>query len=185
MKKLLILHLLLIAMSLPSLAQHVKFMGIPLTGTIAQFQQKLEAKGVRYNSYSKYAGPGVRCFKGTFIGQNANIYVYYDSRTKIVYRAKACIDYSNEEIAERKLEEVKILLKEKYLSFLSEDDTQDGYPSFSIPIQDSESGDIVGVSGLYISDGYDEYYNQIYVLHIDYYDWKNQHAHEGKIMDDL
>ena len=29
--------------------EHLKYMGIPITGTISQFQSKLAAKGVRYD----------------------------------------------------------------------------------------------------------------------------------------
>lgn len=64
-KSLIILVLSILAMSMPAQAEHLKFMGIPLTGTITQFQQKLAAKGIVYNKMmSEEAAVGVRWFSG-------------------------------------------------------------------------------------------------------------------------
>ena len=51
MKKL-SLFLLVTLFVLPAIAQkeHLKFMGIPLNGTITQFQNKLAAKGIKVDS---------------------------------------------------------------------------------------------------------------------------------------
>lgn len=74
---------------------HLPFMGIPLNGTIDNFQAKLSAKGVYVDhAANKTMGIGCRVFKGMFSGKKANIYVYYNDRTKIVYRAKAVIQSS-------------------------------------------------------------------------------------------
>lgn len=71
---------------------HIKFMGIPVTGTIAQFQAKLVAKGCTYNKVASASiSNGTRAFKGTFVGNKVDIYVYYDTNTKIVYRTKAVV----------------------------------------------------------------------------------------------
>ena len=48
---------------------HIKFMGIPVTGTIAQFQAKLVAKGCTYNKVASASiSNGTRAFNGTFVG---------------------------------------------------------------------------------------------------------------------
>ena len=58
---------------------HLKFMGIPLDGTINQFQSKLTAKGIRVDvALNKNIGVGARAFKGTFSGKDAQVFVYYD-----------------------------------------------------------------------------------------------------------
>lgn len=92
MKRFLATLLLVLPMLLS--AQHLKFMGIPLTGTITSFSTKLKAKGFTVSKYNKSAPKGVRLFDGTFFGNDASVYVYYDPRTSQVYRAKACIDNS-------------------------------------------------------------------------------------------
>lgn len=81
---------------------HIKFMGIPITGTIAQFQAKLVAKGCTYNKVASASiSNGTRAFKGTFVGNKVDIYVYYDTNTKIVYRTKAVVSGVSEDIAEQ------------------------------------------------------------------------------------
>lgn len=81
---------------------HIKFMGIPVTGTIAQFQAKLVAKGCTYNKVASASiSNGTRAFKGTFVGNKVDIYVYYDTNTKIVYRTKAVVSGVSEDIAEQ------------------------------------------------------------------------------------
>ena len=58
--------------------EHMKFMGIPLNGTISSFQSKLLSKGIKYDEVlSRHLGVGCRCFNGNFSGEKANIYVYY------------------------------------------------------------------------------------------------------------
>ena len=72
--------------------EHMKFMGIPLNETINQFQTKLSAKGVTVDvAANKTIGVGCRTFKGFFSGKDAQIFVYYDENTKVVYRAKAVV----------------------------------------------------------------------------------------------
>ena len=49
-----------------SAQQHLKFMGIPLDGTVDNFALKLKAKGVTYDaSESKLADAGTRIFYGS------------------------------------------------------------------------------------------------------------------------
>ena len=63
---------------------HIKFMGIPVTGTIAQFQAKQVAKGCTYNKVASASiSNGTRAFKGTFVGNKVDIYVYYDTNTNL------------------------------------------------------------------------------------------------------
>ena len=87
MKKLFLLLVITLFVSVGAMAQteHLKFMGIPLNGTITQFQNKLKAKGVDVNpSLNKFIPTGGRAFKGVFSGNDATIFVYYDEKTKKV-----------------------------------------------------------------------------------------------------
>lgn len=69
--------------------EHLKFMGIPITGTISQFQAKLKTKGVIIDTKeSSKVNVGIRVFKGDFVGQNSRFYVYYSKYSSIVYRIK-------------------------------------------------------------------------------------------------
>lgn len=185
MKKL-SLFLLVTLFVLPAIAQkeHLKFMGIPLNGTITQFQNKLAAKGIKVDSkLNKNLQAGCRAFTGIFSGEKAQIFVYYNNTTKVVYRAKAVIEYSNGQRGEDKLSEYKSLLKTKYPTGIGTDSEQDGHPSYSLILRD-EDFNRLGLIGLYITNsGYS--FIETVGLHIDYEDYLNVLANESKKMDDL
>ena len=95
--------------------EHLKFMGIPLDGTITQFQAKLAQKGVNHDiAESKTLPPGCRAFRGIFSGQKAKIGVYYDIASKLVYRAKAILLTDSKDICENKYNEFTRMLSNKY-----------------------------------------------------------------------
>lgn len=165
--------------------EHMKFMGIPLTGTITAFQSKLQAKGVSYDALiSKNIPAGCRAFRGTFSGEDAEIYVYYNERTKVVYRAKAVIECINEDRGRDKLNTFKSMLTSKYVYGDKIDDEQNGHPSFSIRVYDSSLENVLGIVGLYISNHAASFRDEVY-LHVDYEDALNGIKNIEKNMDDL
>ena len=185
MKKTIILLLCcFLTISLYAQKEHLKFMGIPLNGTITQFQQKLQAKGVRYDAKSSKSIPtGCKIFKGSFSGKPADFYVYFDEKTKIVYRAKAVIQKKGSESVKSEQMNFKDLLSNKYPNHVPQDGEQGGFPAYSILLPDSQN-EYLGSIDLYITDtGYsflDDYY-----LHIDYTDGPNGNTHQKNNMDDL
>lgn len=77
MKKIIMLWLFAI-ISIVGIAQntteHLSYMGIPITGTITQFQTKLQAKRCSLDKQtSNSLGVGCRAFKGNFIGNKVTI----------------------------------------------------------------------------------------------------------------
>ena len=168
---------------------HIKFMGIPITGTIAQFQAKLVAKGCTYDKVtSSSISNGTRAFKGTFIGNKVDIYVYYDTKTKIVYRTKAVVSGVSEDIAEQEYSKIKDLLSQKYSSD-SEDmyvGTKDGKESVSF-VSANYEGEINGSIDLFITQDEETWvrhpYN--YNVHIDYNDRINTNKHENQQLDEI
>lgn len=164
--------------------EHLKFMGIPLDGTISQFQTKLAAKGIKHDvEGSKLVTGSCRIFEGTFSGDKATFYVYYNSSTRIVYRAKAVVSRPTESMINEKFKEYKDLLTTKYPNVYGIDGEQEGFTSFML-IPRSSSSDLLGYISLYISKSgpsYDETFN----LHIDYEDEVNEKANEAKRLEDL
>lgn len=170
-------------------SNHIKFMGIPLTGTIAQFQAKLVAKGCSYNkAASASISNGTRAFKGTFVGNKVDIYVYYDIKTKIVYRTKAVVSGVSEDLAEQEYSKIKDLLSQKYGSD-SEDmyvGTKDGKESVSF-ISANDEGEINGSIDLFITQDEETWIRAPfnYNLHVDYNDRINTNKHENQQLDEI
>lgn len=188
--------------SLTILAQgnaHLKFMGIPITGTITQFQSKLTQKGCTYDkSTSSVISAGTRAFKGTFVGFKVDIYAYYDTNTKIVYRVKAVISGTSEDLAEQHYNKIKSLLSQKYGTDYMQTDTKEGKESVSFlclknlndevdlssqTLFDVANGDI----DLYITQDEETWvrapYN--YNVHIDYNDFINTDKHSNQQLDEI
>lgn len=175
-----------------SLAQtntHIKFMGIPITGTITQFQNKLIAKGCTYNKTLSASLPnGSRAFKGTFVGNKVEIYVYYDIKTKIVYRTKAAINGVSEDIADQEYSKIKNLLSQKYGSdsehmFIG---TKDGKESASF-ISTNDDEKIDGEIDIFITKDEQTWlrYPFNYNVHIDYNDLINTNKHNSQQFDEI
>lgn len=165
-------------------AQHMKFMGIPLDGTIANFTTKLKAKGIEISPNNRMLDAGCRWFKGYFYGKAAEIYVYYDPATKIVYRAKAVIEDSDYDRLKGIYDEILTSIEEKYLG-RHKQDTYEGYPSTLFQIDLQTSADYYeGNIDLFFSDNGLTYY-KTYYLHVDYYDEANKRKHNCSINNDI
>lgn len=203
MKKLIMLWLFTI-ISIVGLAQnttkHLKYMGIPINGTITQFQAKLIAKGCVHDKLtSNSLGVGCRAFKGNFIGNKVTIFVYYDENTKVVYRVKSVISKISENIADQKYEYIKNMLLQKYGMTYSNYGEQTGKESFSILVEGKLLNPKMDLTSLPLSsNGFkgnidlfiakDETFLSYpfdYNLHIDYYDAINYEKHLNRDLEDI
>lgn len=185
-KTIILMTLCLVAFCCPVQAQHFKFMGIPLNGTITQFQQKLANKGIKYDkTLSAQLSIGTRAFSGTFAGEEATIYVYYNPSTKIVYSAKAVIDCSSESISDNKYSEMKSLLSSKYIYAETEEGYKEGHEKMTYYIYDdgiTSYNTLHGVIVLYVTKAE---YSSIRFLHIEYADIINGKKNNDSKMEDL
>ena len=184
-KTLLVILCCLFSITIQAQTEHLKFMGIPLNGSITAFQTKLQAKGIKYDAEgSRQLKVGCRCFKGSFSGEKADFYVYYNERTKVVYRAKAVITCLSKEKGEEKFDTFRSMLKSKYSDGYSNDSEQDGHPSLSILVPDSKLENDLGYVGMYITNPPYSFMDEVY-LHIDYEDISNKKVNQANNMDDL
>lgn len=92
MMKRILIALLFIFSCIGAMAQnaneHLKFMGIPINGTLESFTQKLVAKKIK----SIQAAEGVGLFNGTFAGKNdCNIFVATVPNRNIVSKVVVCL----------------------------------------------------------------------------------------------
>lgn len=189
MKKLLtlILFLAIAATAFSKSVNHMKFMGIPINGTITQFQAKLTAKGCTHDKRtSSYIPSGTRAFKGNIVGNKATIFVYYNTKTKIVYRVKAVINGLTKDIAELKHQQIKSLLSIKY-NIADTDSNDYGEVVEFTPAADDAEDKTYGRIDLYISKDAEDWINSPYNynIHIDYYDAYNSLRNDMQQLDEL
>lgn len=179
MKKISIVIITLLVCFCANAQGHMKFMGIPMGISISSFQTKLAAKGIKYDPVSRQLKDAVKVYKGKFAGYDASIYVYYDSKTKLVYRGKACIERSTEELADMLILEIASMLSKKYgIDHMYYSEDEEAYSVFS------DEGQI----DLYKSKEDADYFIHIedyYTIHIDYYDDAAQDQNIKSRMDDL
>lgn len=183
-KSIVLLIVSILFISISAQAEHLKFMGIPLTGTITQFQQKLVAKGITYNKKASAAAPiGTRFFSGKFAGSKAEIIVWYDADTKIVYGAKAVYECHSTTIRDSKYNELKPLLSTKYAEEYIQTGDRNGHEAFIVNVKD-DSGESIG--GVFLYCDQEEFpYNDIYYVYVEYMDTNNYLKNEGSKMKDL
>lgn len=180
MKKylLLILCTLFISVSLSAQSksnQHLKFMGIPINGSITNFQNKLIAKGFKYDQAgSKALESPTRIYKGQFAGETAQLFVYSDRDQKFVYRVKAIIQRDSEKQILYMMRMYRKQLVEKYSTY-AEEGTHEGNESYYIPVENG------WIDLYYVQNVYDIGYS----LQIDYWDETNTQKHEANNMNDL
>ena len=178
---LLLLFAMLFTMTMAAQSKHLKFMGIPLDGTISQFQFQLIEKGCTPDEELNRNLPvGSKAFDGFFAGEQARIFVYYDETTEIVYRVKVFHSYP-ESIAEEKFSSVERMLKKKYEGCYMEESEQDGHRFLRI-LTDSRIGS--GVIYLHLSQEISNSPDNHYI-HTDYTDIVNLRKHESPQMDNL
>ena len=115
MKKIISVFFVLFLCMAASAQQHLKFMGIPLDGTVDNFALKLKAKGVTYDAAeSKAADAGTRIFYGKFMGEKARFIVFYNYKSKIVFSAAVELNYPTVESAHTPFVNLNDQLQQKY-----------------------------------------------------------------------
>lgn len=175
---------------------HLKFSGISIDANISQFQTKLVAKGYKLDKVLNAKLPvGCRCFIGTFVGNKAEVYVYYDERTRTVYRVKAVLSGISEDIADQQYQRLKDLFIQKYddhYSYVGEKENKEAFsllPKRKFYANEDESiwQNSYGSIDLFITQDDDIYirYPYHFNLHIDYTDQINSDKHENGVLDDL
>lgn len=162
--------------------KHLKFMGIELNCTITDFQTKLLAKGLTVSPLSKQRPAGTRVFEGTFSGEKADIFVWYNTRSKIVYRAKAIIKRYGKDAVKQLMSNMEMKLDTKYgrdnkVSESFKDDYLHEFEQITYFLKEGDIGLFIGSTGY--SDLSDFY------LHVDYNDKINNTKNRADEMDDL
>lgn len=163
---------------------HLKFMGIPLDGTINLFQTKLILKGCKLDTeMNKYVkGNPFRFFTGSFAGHESSIKIKYNAKTEIVWGAMVTIDFPNLEEAESKMKYYIDKLLAKYPSSSGEYVMKKGKRTYMLAVNDSN--DFYGFIYLYTFPDEDPLEKKVYLI-FNYKDYKNTAACEKNDLEDL
>ena len=98
-----------------SAQEHMKFMGIPLDGTIDNFALKLKAKGITYDAAkSRAMGLGGKFYNGTFMGEKATFMVFFNAKSRIVFGVSVELSYSSVNLAHVPFVNIAEQLLKKY-----------------------------------------------------------------------
>ena len=163
---------------------HLKFMGIPLDGTISQFQTKLILKGCKLetdlNKHIK--GKPFRFFTGSFAGYESSIKIKFNAKTEIVWGAMVTIDFPNLEAAESKMKYYIDKLLAKYPSSSGKYTTKEGKRTYMLAVNDSK--DFYGFIYLYTFPDTNPLEKKVYLI-FNYKDYKNTDACEKNDLEDL
>ena len=185
-----ILLLSMVILTLPIQAQHLKFMGIPLAGSIDHFSKRLAEKHIiPIPSENRTLKFGIRAFYGYFAERKSKIYVWYD-RNKNVYSAKAFFYFSSEDYidfidadkaSKNFAEGLLTMLKEKYPNFVESDQYEHNVIA-TLLIPQPEGEYYLGEISLWKQVFYAE---DAYGINIQYTDYSSAHISKDKIKEDL
>lgn len=169
MKKLLSIVVMLLCCLSMSAQEHIKFMGIPVDGTPAQFEQKLIAKGFKHKLTHD---TGYRIVSGTFSGQECYVYINCNAAKIVDYVAVCIINGKSQTLRMFESFEEKLDRKYEYLDCVGE--------GLDRRVECSADG---GTIAMFIEDLYNHSYR--YKLYIAYYDIVNMNKGEQAELDDL
>ena len=157
--------------------EHLKFMDIPINGSINSFQKKLIKKGILPDSQRNSGKAGIRSFKGDFYGYDADIIVFFDKYTQKVYMARAIINSEDSIVRNNIYTKFQKKLEKKYGNPFAINKAYNS-PTFAVMYQ--------GMIDCYPKSLYfDDDFPAKYSVFIDYMDIDNHKKHEKSMANDL
>ena len=173
---------LLVAINLSAQTEHVRFLGIPLDGTMQQFQDSLTANGCSLDQKTSDLLPkGMRAFKGGYSEYDALMIILYDEMANVVYQAKAIITCQGEEISDSVFNDINQQLQSEYGTLLSTKSIQYGHESYGYTILSKERV-VVGDIGLFMTR--DENNPNVFLVQVQYTDTANMRVLERQQSDE-
>ena len=217
MKKSLLLLMLVSLLALTSFAQteHMKFMGIPIDGSLKSFCSQLKKKGFDRDPYETRRKDS-RIYIGEFAGHNSKVFVYSDAKSNNVHSVIVNIPSYEEDVALSIYNNLRQMLIEKYsedvgvkeykwlneryadkiregklteLKWLYEKRDDDGYDVtyFVLPRPTSDNiSNKLGFITINVRKDYSFVYKRTeYNVVISYSDTQNYNLYHGNMQDDL
>lgn len=164
MKNLLVTTLLcLMAICSYGQTKHLTIMGIPITGSINTFQQKLLAKNYRLDTKENKSLPvGLRAFKGKFSGNECSLIAYYFPESKTVHKVKVSIGFLKAIDAVNSYYEIKKNLLVKYRNAKPKTGGKDGSEFMRMYIEDDTDMPL-GIIDLFVDEGEGDFESELVI----------------------
>lgn len=122
--------------------EHLKFLGLPIDGTVNEYASKLISKGFYVSPDNKYAGKGLRVMEGPFLGNTEQFGLHYDVDTKRMWSVTFIRSFFKETDAKDLYNKLESLLHEKHNEAKYESPLEGSFVS-SCSFQYTKEGDFV------------------------------------------
>lgn len=143
--------------------KHLSVLGIPITGNIGAFQQKLAAKSYRVDTKESKSLPiGHRAFKGKFYGHECSLIAYYFSESKTVHKVKVSVGFLKAIDAVNSYNEIKKNLQVKYRNAKPKTGRKDGSEFMRMYVEDDADMPL-GIIDLFVDEGEGDLENELVI----------------------
>lgn len=155
-KRIVLSILLLLFLFFPLEAQHLKFLDIPINGSISEFQIKLKSKGIIINKQLSSEAPnGQRVFNGKFQGYDSKVVVYYNRKNMNVYKVEVTVHSNKLRIIQNLVANSVQKIENKYCYIANHNLEDESAPHYLYDIYpNSKKGDAIGVIHIKPSSAY-------------------------------
>lgn len=143
--------------------KHLNIMGIPITGSINTFQQKLLAKNYRLDTKENKSLPiGQRAFKGKFSGHECSLIAYYFPESKTVHKVKVSVGFLKAIDAVNSYNEIKKNLQVKYRNAKPKTGRKDGSEFMRMYVEDDADMPL-GIIDLFVDEGQGDFESELVI----------------------
>ena len=177
----------LMSLNIQAQVEHIKFMGIPVDGTLKTFEKQLKKKGFipdfRFKDLPEELFPDSRIYKGSFADDN-NVGLVFkcDKNTKIVYSANVLIECTTEREMVSKYESYLPMYQEKYADSEFKEFQNERKNGVTIPVFNSNHDGVIGMIILAKDIDPDTH---AYKVTIEYFDGFNLNRVNANSLNDL
>ena len=184
-KGILLTFILMLALSVYAQEEHFKFLGIPLDGSIEEFEAKLCDKGFIREMESRESEINKRNYKGLFAGYDSDVMVEFNPRDRNVYSDCVKITRSDPKTILKLYEKFRDDYLQKYPeNNYYEIDLEESVPSMAMWFNDSSNKKVIGqVTILALPTMYEIF--RYCSLTITYTDMANKEKNDNSKLDDL
>lgn len=127
MKRLIILIISFLCFTQAFSEEHLKFLGLPIDGTVNKYAANLISKGFRISQKNKYASKGLRVMEGPFLDNTEEFGLHYDHDTQKMWNVTFVRSCFTEEETKELYDKLESLIREKHFEATYKTDIDKSY----------------------------------------------------------